>query len=160
MTPSQQRAVVAFTVTLAAAAAALGVLTATEPISMTTGVAALALLLPLAVAGSLQVSYQYKGHVDAFDLTEAVLMPVIFLVPGPGAIVIAVAGKLISQLHLKVAGVKLAFNVAQWGFVTALVSLLYRELGTGRGDGRDLLALAAATLVGMVFNHAAVAEVI
>ena len=160
MTPSQQRAVVAFTATLAAGAAALGVLTAAEPISMTQGLAALALLLPLAVAGSLQVSYQYKGHVDAFDLTEAVLMPVIFLVPGPGAIVIAVAGKLISQLHLKVAGVKLAFNVAQWGCVAGIVSALYRELGSGRGDGRDLAALAVAAAVGMVCNHAAVAEVI
>ena len=160
MSPSQQRGVVAFTATLAAAAVALGTFTSAEPVTSGNGLAALALLLPLAVAGSLQVSYRYKGHVDAFDLTEAVLMPVVFLIPGPGAVVIAVAGKLLSQLHLKVAGVKLAFNVAQWGCVAAVVSLFYDRLGSGRGDGRDLAALGTATAVGMVCNHAAVAEVI
>jgi PAS domain S-box-containing protein len=160
MNRRQNRGVLTFTAALAAGAVVCGVLGARDGMSTGDGAAALALLLPLVVAGSLQVSYQYKGHVDAFDLTEAVLMPVLFLVPGPGAIVIAVAGKLLSQLHLKVAGVKLAFNVAQWGCVAGVVSLVYLRLGTGRGDGRDLLALGAATAVGMVANHGAVATVI
>ena len=160
MNASQRRAVTAFTAVLAAAAVALGVLTSSGSPPTSNALAAVALLLPLAVAGSLQVTYQYKGHVDAFDLTEAVLMPVVFLVPGPGAIVIAVAGKLVSQLHLKVAGLKLAFNVAQWGCVAGIVSALYRHLGSAEGNGRDLVALAGATALGMVCNHAAVAEVI
>jgi PAS domain S-box-containing protein len=160
MTSSQTRAVLAFTAVLAMGGVALGVVGSTDEVSATSAIAALALLLPLVVAGSLQVSYQYKGHVDAFDLTEAVLMPVIFLVPGPGAIVIAMAGKLLSQLHLKVEGVKLAFNVAQWGCVAGVTSMLYLQLGNRRGDGRDLAALALATAAGMVCNHAAVAEVI
>ena len=161
MTPSQQRAVLAFTVVLAAGTVALGAVGADfEGPSAGHAFAAVALLVPMIVAGSLQVSYQYKGDVEALDLVDAVLMPVVFLVPGPGAIVVVAASKVISQLHLKVAGVKLAFNVAQWAFVAAVSSALYVRLGTGRGDGRDLLMLSAAAVGGMVFNHIAVAEVI
>ena len=161
MTSSQQRAVLAFTALLVMGTVALGTLGAPFEVPDTSqGLAAAALILPMVVAGSLQVTYQYKGDVEALDLTEAVLMPVVFLAPGPGAIVVMASAKLVSQLHLKVAGVKLAFNVAQWAFVAAVCSALYVRLGTARGDGRDLAMLAVAVVGGMVFNHVAVAEVI
>ena len=160
LTAGQNRAVIAFTATLATAGIALGALAAGQEVTTTAGLAAIALLVPLVVAGSLQVTYSYRGNVEAFDLVDAVLMPVVFLVPGPGAIVLVTASKLISQLHLKVAGVKLVFNVTQWGFVAAVASWLYLELGSGRGDGADLAWLALAMCVGMVCNHGAVAQVI
>ena len=160
MTAGQNRAVIAFTAVLAAAGVALAVAAPGRDITTTTGLAATALLVPLVVAGSLQVTYAYRGNVEAFDLVDAVLMPVVFLVPGPGAVVLVAASKLISQLHLKVAGVKLVFNVTQWAFVAAVTSSIYLHQGNGRGDGGDLAWLALAMGVGMVCNHAAVAQVI
>jgi PAS domain S-box-containing protein len=160
MTPSQTRAILAFTAALAVAGVALVTLGPRPEIPTSYGLAAATLLVPLVVAGTLQVSYSYRGNVEAFDLVDAVLMPVVFLVPGPGAVVLVVASKLISQAHVKVEGVKLVFNVTQWGFVAAVTSWIYLHLSGGREDGADLLWLALAMAVGMVCNHAAVAEVI
>jgi PAS domain S-box-containing protein len=160
VTSSRNRAILAFTAALAVAGVALVALGPLVQIPTADGLAAATLLVPLVVAGTLQVSYSYRGNVEAFDLVDAVLMPVVFLVPGPGAVVLVVASKLISQAHVKVEGVKLVFNVTQWGFVAAVTSWIYLHLAHGRGTGIDLLSLALAMAVGMVCNHAAVAEVI
>ena len=41
--------------------------------------ALLGLLVALVIAGSLNLEYYYRGHIDAFDHFEAVLVPALYL---------------------------------------------------------------------------------
>src|SRR4051812_6491160 len=72
------------------------------------------LLLVLVVAGLLELHYEYRGHLEALDLFEAALMPVVLLAPGAGAVALAAVAKGVSQRLLRVPGVKARFNIAQW----------------------------------------------
>src|SRR5690349_18379335 len=97
------RAVPVFTAGLATLAT-IGAVTATRvPIAGSTLVAAVPLLIGLVVGGLAQVEYHRGDDVEAIDLFEAALTPVVFLLPGAGAVGLAAAAKAFSQRRLRVA---------------------------------------------------------
>lgn len=116
------------------------------------------LVVTLAAAGLGQLEFRYRDDVESLDLFEAALMPVLFVFAGPAAVVMAAAGKAISEGVQRVAVVKSAFNVAQWMAATSIGTLIY--LGLRPSDPSDLtvphlgamvIALAGVSLV----NHGA-----
>src|SRR5712671_47095 len=103
----------------------------------------LPLLAALTVAGLLEVHFQYRGHLEALDLFEAALMPVILIAPGVGAVALAAVAKAVSQRVLRVPLVKASFNVAQWSATTAVASAIYVWLdGPSRQPGAMMSTLA------------------
>src|SRR5688500_5995861 len=55
------------------------------------------LLVALVAAGVFQLEFHYRRHVEAIDLFEAVLTPVLVLFSGPIAVGVAVLAKAVSQ---------------------------------------------------------------
>src|SRR5882762_996352 len=55
------------------------------------------LLAVLIVGGLLELQFEYRGHLEALDLFEAALMPVILVAPGVGAVVLTALAKGVSQ---------------------------------------------------------------
>src|SRR5882724_4095766 len=120
--PGLPRAVPVFTTGLAGLAA-IGAVTSTRlPISGSTLAAAVPLVIGLVAGGLAQVEYRRGDDVEAIDLFEAALTPIVFLLPGVGAVALAAATKAFSQRRLRVAPVKAAFNIAQWACVAAVAS--------------------------------------
>lgn len=119
------------------------------------------LLVALIVAGLLELHYEYRGHLEALDLFEAALMPVVLLAPGVGAVGLAAVGKGVSQRLLRVEGVKARFNIAQWAATAAVVSVVFHAWdGESRDGGGQLAVLAVAMAAGMVVNHLSVTIVL
>ena len=82
------------------------------------------LLAALIIAGMLEVHFEYRGHLEALDLFEAALMPLILVAPGVGAVVLTALAKGVSQRLLRVPAVKASFNVAQWSASAATAKLV------------------------------------
>jgi PAS domain S-box-containing protein len=115
----------------------------------------------LVVAGSLQVEFRYGDDVQAVDLFEAVLAPVLYLFAGPAAVIATVVAKAVSQRRLGVSPVKAAFNVAQWAATAGAASLVYRQLARGtEGRPGSLGALVLALVTAGVVNELAMIAVL
>jgi PAS domain S-box-containing protein len=153
------RAVTAFTAGLAGLAVVGAVASTRLPVAASTLVAAVPLVVGMVIGGLAQVEYRRGEEVEAIDLFEAALTPLVFLLPGVGAVALAAAAKAFSQRRLKVAPVKAAFNIAQWACVAAVASVLYRSLGDGSMGGGDVAFLGVAMAAGMVVNHLSVVVV-
>jgi PAS domain S-box-containing protein len=109
----------------------------------------------------LELQFEYRGHVEALDLFEAALMPIILISPGVGAVVLAALAKGVSQRLLRVPGVKASFNVAQWSAAAAIASLVFvRWGGEASTDGSQMALLALAMTTGIVVNHVSVLVVL
>jgi PAS domain S-box-containing protein len=115
----------------------------------------------LVLAGFLEIRFEYRGHVDALDLFEAALMPVILITPGVGAVVLTALAKGVSQRLLRVPAVKASFNVAQWSAAAATASVVYVELSgpTLHGE-KQMGVLALAMAAGILVNHLSVSAVL
>src|SRR5207244_6756937 len=86
------------------------------------------LLAVLIVGGLLELQFEYRGHLEALDLFEAALMPLILITPGVGAVMLAALAKAVSQRLLRVPGVKASFNVAQWSAAAAIASFAFVQM--------------------------------
>jgi PAS domain S-box-containing protein len=107
-------------------------------------------------AGALRLRFQFRDDVEALDLFEAVLLPVVFTFAAGPAILLAAAGKALSQGLLRVQPRKAAFNVAQWACATAVAAWVMAALRSGPGlTGPNLAALLLALVALMVVNHLA-----
>ena len=120
-----------------------------------------AVTVGLVVASRLRIDLRYRGEVDAFDLFEAALTPVIFVVPGTWAVLLVTAAKAAVQLWQRFAAVKLAFNVALWACCAGLAALTYAAAAPPGVDqvGR-LPALAAAMAVAAAVNVSGMAVIL
>lgn len=119
------------------------------------------LLAVLIVGGLLELHFEYRGHVEALDLFEAALMPVIVIAPGVGAVVLTALAKGVSQRLLRVAGVKASFNVAQWSASAAIASFVFVQWnGPTSHGGPQMAILALAMTAGIVVNHLSVTAVL
>ena len=115
-----------------------------------------ALLGALTLAARLQVRFTYRDHFEALDQFDAVLVPVLFTMPGTRAIAMAAAAMAISEALLRTRPVKLFFNVAQWVAATGAGALCLANLVDGtRLSGRNVLALAVTMFVVALVNHLA-----
>lgn len=120
-----------------------------------------ALTAVLVAAAWPKLRFQYRDEVEAVDLFEAVLMPIVFIGPGAIAVIIAALAKGVAEGLQRIAPVKVMFNTAQWMAATAAGSAVYVALRSGtalttRNFGALIVAMFAAALV----NHLAVATVI
>ncbi|HYT26890.1 MAG TPA: GAF domain-containing protein, partial [Actinomycetota bacterium] len=146
-----------------AGAVAGGAATPPGPPRGVSWVAVAAFLATLTLAGSLLVEYRYRGgrvrygeEGNSFDLFEAVLLPLVFALPGLGAVVVAGAAKALSERLLRVPLVVACYNVAQWMCATAVGSLVFVDLRPARSSSvRDVPALLAAMLAVMLTNYLA-----
>ena len=152
--------VLVLTATLAVAGLSTGIAAGTSAPSSSVWVLA-PLGAALVTAGWLQVHFHYRGQVEAMDLFEAALVPVVLVVPGIGAVALAVAAKAVSQRLRRVTPVKAAFNTAQWAAVTGTASLVYVRLqGPNHHSTAQTAAVVAGVAAGMLVNHLAVAMVL
>jgi diguanylate cyclase (GGDEF)-like protein/PAS domain S-box-containing protein len=149
--------VLAYTAFLAAAGLAIGILATDEITNPFDGawLSVLALTVALSAAGFLQLEFWYGNEGESFDLSEAVLAPVIFVLPPLGAVAVIAVAQTVAETLLRRHPVKATFNVAQWMFVTAVGSVVFAELRPGTATPRDLPALIAALLVISLLSHVA-----
>lgn len=144
------------------AAASVALALATVPQPGTPSWPALVPLVALLVAAEyLVVRFRYRGEINALNLIEAVLAPLVFAFPGPIAVAAVACAQIVGGLLRRNAGVKAAFNVTQWALATAagaaVVGVLAPRAGISWGAiGATVLALA---VVGVV-NQAAFTTVI
>jgi PAS domain S-box-containing protein len=118
--------------------------------------AAIPLFVLLVGAGALRLRFQFRDDVEAIDLFEAVLLPVVFTFPAGAAILLAASGKAASQALLRVQPRKAAFNVAQWACATAAAAWVMEALRSGTGlTGPNLAAVLLAMAAAMTVNHLA-----
>src|SRR3954463_6096838 len=94
--------VIAFTIALALAALGMTVTAAGLPSSMQPVPApqVAMLLLVLTIAGTLQLQLQFPDDVDATDLFEVALAPVLLVLSPPAAVVVTEVAKAASQALL------------------------------------------------------------
>ena len=121
-----------------------------------------ALLVVLTVAGTLQLQIRNSDDVDATDLFDVALAPVLLVLSPPWAVLVTVVAKAASQALLRVAPVKAFFNTAQWACAAATGVLVLGVLRPApeAAEPAELLALAVALLSVAAVNHLAVAAVV
>jgi hypothetical protein len=150
--------VVAYTAFLAAAGLAIGIF-ATGSIAADrfegAWLSVLGLTVALTAAGFLQLEFWYGKEGESFDLSEAVLAPVIFVLPPLGAVAVIALAQTVAETLLRRHPVKATFNVAQWMFATAIGSVIFAQLRPGTATPRDLPALIAALVTISLVNHVA-----
>jgi PAS domain S-box-containing protein len=123
-------------------------------------------LLPVAVAvlaagGYFQIRFRYRDEIEALDLFEAVLAPILFAFSGIVAVAAVVASNTVAEVLHRNTRVKGAFNVAQLAAGTGLGAVLL----AGLRDGTDLTwhnvaVLMAALVVMLVVSHLAFSTVV
>jgi diguanylate cyclase (GGDEF)-like protein/PAS domain S-box-containing protein len=98
----------------------------------------------LTIAGCLTVEIRHRGEIESFDVFEVALAPGLFFLAGPHVVLLVAAAKAISQLILRMPGIKLAFNVAQWMACAGCGALTFAIIAPA---GHPDLALVAAMVV-------------
>ncbi|MGH9281813.1 MAG: diguanylate cyclase domain-containing protein, partial [Acidimicrobiales bacterium] len=120
-----------------------------------------ALLLCLTAAGCLQLRFSYKEHVEAIDLVDAVLVPLIFFLAGPHVLVLVPLAVVGTDAFLRTRPAKALFNVAQWTAAAGVGALTFAALAEGTEvNGHNLGALALAMAVVATVNHLAMVAVL
>jgi len=118
------------------------------------------LLLALVVAGSLNLEYWYRGHIDAIDHFEAALVPALYFLPPWQVVVLAAVAKVLSQVRRRVRPVKAAFNVGQWSAAAAVGALVFALLDDPQLGEWRFLIVSVATLATVIVNALAVLAVL
>ncbi|MBV8980084.1 MAG: PAS domain S-box protein [Acidimicrobiia bacterium] len=115
----------------------------------------------LCAGASFQIRFRYRDDVEALDLFEAALMPVLFLY-GAWIVVAVVAGSnLVAELLRRNTGVKGVFNVSQWAAAAGVGGVVYSALRHGNAlSAHNVAALAVSLVVVLAVNHFAVAAVV
>jgi PAS domain S-box-containing protein len=98
------------------------------------------------------VRFRYRGEVNALNLVEAVLAPLLFAFPGGAVVGSVVAAQVAGSILRRNNSVKSAFNVAQWSIAAGAGSIVLAGLADHAGvTGRTVAALLAALVgVGLV----------
>src|SRR5687767_7834056 len=148
-------ALVAYIAVLSGAAAAVCLVLAAADVSPPgeTAWAALPVLGVLVVAAEyLFVRFRYRGDVNALNLVESVLAPLLFAFPGAVAVATVAVAQLVGGALRRNRPVKVAFNTAQWSLATGLGAALLGLLDRGPGVAPANLAalLVVLSAVGAV----------
>nr|MDQ3757221.1 SpoIIE family protein phosphatase [Actinomycetota bacterium] len=155
---------------LAGAAAAVAVALASADVAPPgrTSWPALPVLAVLLVAAEyLFVRFRYRGDINALNLVESVLAPLLFAFPGAVAVALVAAAQLVGGILRRNQPVKALFNVAQWSLATGVGAVVLALLEQGPGITAENLAamlvvlavigavnqLAFATVLGFVNNR-------
>lgn len=122
--------------------------------------------LLLAAAERMRIRVRVGTQVDAANLVEAVLAPLLFSYPGVEVVAVVAGAEVISSLIRRGPVVKNAFNTAQWVLASGCGALVMQHAGGPYGtlDTRRLLVLlgavaaVSATNIGVFFVVLALAR--
>ncbi len=110
-------------------------------------------LVVLTVVGLVHLRFHYGNDVSAIDLSEAVLLPTVLVLPGAVAVVLVATAKALVEGTLRIHPLKACFNVVAFAAATAASSIVWAALQDGeRVSARNLLALLAAMWAFMLVN--------
>src|SRR3954447_5494215 len=114
------------------------------------GVAAVVLMVTLiAFTEYLQIRYYHHDEVDALNLVEGMLAPVIFTCSGAGVALITAAGLALGNLLRRNDAVKVVFNMSQWVLAASVGSLVLHALRPYATSPSDMLGVLAIALLAM-----------
>jgi len=124
---------------------------------------AAALLFVVLVAASeyLQIRYYHHDEVDAINLMEGLLAPLVFVSSGLVTTLVVVGGLVLANTMRRNPLTKAVFNTAQWLLAAAVASIVIHALRPG--DPRSSLALTTLVigmLVMSVINQVALSGVL
>src|SRR4051794_6810385 len=111
--------------------------------------------------GYFVIRFRYRDDTEGLDLSEAILVPVLFAFPGWIVVVmVAVANTIAERLH-RDPPVKAVFNVSQWTAAAGCGALVLADLRDGQAlTWHNVGALVAAMVVVLVVSHLAVSTVV
>jgi diguanylate cyclase (GGDEF)-like protein/PAS domain S-box-containing protein len=115
-----------------------------------------AFLILLTAAAFPTLQFQYRDHVSAEDLFEAILIPAMFVLSPLTLVVVVGVAQTLSEALQRIQPVKACFNVAQWMAAAAAGSVVLTWLRDGAsipttGDMAALgVAMAATTAVNVL----------
>jgi PAS domain S-box-containing protein len=159
---SQPRSVPAFTALLAGVAAASAAVDVALFGSRAMDVAWLPVVALVLCAGALfQIRFRYRDEIEALDLFEAVLMPVLFAYSGWIVVALVIVSNAVAETLRRNTPLKAVFNVVQWAAAAGVGALTYSSLRIGNAlDAHNVGALAASLVVVLIINHLAFATVV
>jgi PAS domain S-box-containing protein len=109
----------------------------------------------------LDVRFRFHGQIEAFNLSEAVLAPLLFAFTGPAAIAVVATSHLAVGIVRRNQPVKAIFNVAQWALAAGVASYVLLKLQHGdHVTGHNMLALLIAMVAIGLVNQVALTVVI
>lgn len=112
--------------------------------------------LLLVAAESLFVRFRYAGQINALNLVEAILAPLLYAFPGPVAVATVAAAQVAGGVLRHNAPEKAAFNVAQWSLAAGVGSLIVdASIDQGISWGTTILTLLAVLAVIGIINQVA-----
>ena len=113
-------------------------------------------------ADHLVIRFRYRDEIEALDLFEAVLAPVLFAFAGWVVVaLVAVANLVVRGVLHRNRPVKAAFNVAQWMAAAGVGAWCCRRCAEGQGlTGTTSGPSCAALVVMLLVNHLAFSTVI
>lgn len=146
------RGALAFVVLLSVAAVALAVAVAPLPAPGEPNWAALPFLALLLIAATwFVVPFRYGESVDAVNLIEAALAPLLLVFPATVVVGVAAVSQIANGAMRRLPAVKTVFNTAMWALAAGLGAALLAALGPGpvwpHRIGSLLLALVVVGLV-------------
>jgi diguanylate cyclase (GGDEF)-like protein/PAS domain S-box-containing protein len=106
----------------------------------------IAFLILLTAAAFPTLQFQYRDHVSAEDLFEAILIPAMFVLSPLTLVVVVGVAQTLSEALQRIQPVKACFNVAQWMAAAAAGSVVLTWLRDGAGipTTGDMAALGVA----------------
>jgi len=160
--PTTPRSVVVFTAALAMAGASAAFLDRVQlGVGRVDWAWAPVLVAMLVAGGYLVVRFRFRDEIEALDLFEAVLAPVLFFFAGWAVVAMVAVANVIAEVLHRDAPVKAAFNVAQWMAAAGSGTLVLAYLRVGPGLTRhNIGALAIALVVMMLVNHLSFSTVV
>ncbi|HET7312665.1 MAG TPA: ATP-binding protein [Mycobacteriales bacterium] len=109
----------------------------------------------------LQIRYYHHDEVDALNLMEGMLAPVLFVSSGAGVALVTAIGVALGNLFRRNDGVKLLFNMSQWVLCASVGSLVLHALSTYASSSAQMLgALSVALLAASATNILAMSGVL
>jgi PAS domain S-box-containing protein len=155
--PRRSGAVAAYVAVLAVLAAALTLAVGAD---LTVSRREALLVLPvfallIAAAEWWLVRFRVGRDVNALNLLEAVLAPLLFAFAAGPAVLTVAAGQLLAGVLRRNSPLKAAFNVAQWSLATACGAAVLAAFDAQRLEPQSVLALLLALVVVGLVNNAA-----
>jgi PAS domain S-box-containing protein len=116
--------------------------------------------LMVALAERLQIRYIHHQQVDALNLVESTLAPIILCCSGVELVSLVVGGMLIASIVIRNGLVKSLFNIAQWLAAACAGALVLHWTGVGVGASDEVAGLIGALLVVTFVNQVLMAGVL
>src|SRR3954468_6876135 len=151
-----------FVVTVAALAIVTAAFVPTEHYAGSATIWQLALMGALvALSEACQLRYRLRGGINAFNMMEGILAPLIFAGARRPAMITCASAILVGDCSRRNQPLKVVFNVAQWTLAVGAASVVFHRLqGPSLQSSSSLTALVLAIFTLVAVNHVAVNAVL